>query len=140
MRALLQFQLKKLTAKNVPKELGAPPPNSLTLLLYFLVAGGAKKVILCGVDGFKDNNINVYETYYNPKIAEEERILAFQGNKSLKGSIPHDSRAFNDQFTNLLELCKKTYNNPDIEILNCSEKSIIHVFRKIRYEDLTKEL
>lgn len=126
--------------ENLPKKLSEPPPNSLTLLLCFLIAGQAKKIILCGVDGFTNNNIDIFETYYKPNVAKEERTLAFEGSNNFKGSIPTDSRLFNERFLTLLELYKEVYKNKDVKIINCSENSIITIFKKISYNDLTKEL
>ncbi len=39
---------------NCPKEVWEPPPHSLTLLLAFLIAGQAQKIILFGIDGAKE--------------------------------------------------------------------------------------
>ena len=57
-----------------------------------------------------------------------------------KGSIPSDSETFNEKFDSLCTLYKQTFNNPYLEIVNCSENSIINVFRKISYNELEKEL
>ena len=38
-----------------PKEVWEAPPNSITLLYAFLIAGGAKKIVLFGLDGYQKN-------------------------------------------------------------------------------------
>jgi len=110
------------------------------LLLCFLIAGQAQKIILCGVDGFLSNDINVFDTYYQSAIVAEERFRAFEGAPGYKGSIPSDTQNFNDHFPSLLELYQLTYNNPTVQIINCSPNSIINTFRKINYNELEKEL
>ena len=125
---------------DVPKKVWEPPPNSLTLLLCFLIAGQAKKIILCGVDGFVSNDIDIFDTYYQSAIVAEERQRAFQGAPNFKGSIPADTRDFNTRFPDILEMYKEVYNNPYVEIINCSARSIVKVFPKITYSDLEQEL
>ena len=125
---------------NVPKKVWEPPPNSLTLLLCFLIAGQAQKIILCGVDGFISNDVDIFNTYYQSEIVAEERIRTFKNAPNFKGSVPADIEAFNLNFPDLLVIYQKAYNNLNVEIVNCSPQSIIDVFRKIDYNKLEQEL
>ena len=125
---------------NVPKKVWEPPSNSLTLLLCFLIAGQARKIILCGVDGFISNDIDIFNTYYQSEIVAEERMRTFKNAPNFKGSVPADTNDFNLRFPDLLALYQKAYNNGNVEIVNCSPKSIIKVFRKIDYNELEQEL
>ncbi len=122
---------------NCPKEIWEPPPNSFTLLLAFLMAGQAKKIILFGIDGGTQGQ-DIIETYYKPDIVRAERRAAFGDERF--GSVVSDGKDFEDRWVKIFETYKKAFNNPNIDIVNCSPNSIFNTFRKITYDQLEEEL
>lgn len=131
---------------SFPKEIWEAPPNSITLLFAALIAGQAKKIILFGYDGHapkagethKYANEHAIYTYYKPELEAEERKIA-TGQKEV-GSLATDTRDFNKDFPRIFEMYKRIYNNPNVEIINCSSSSVFTVFRKIDYNQLLGEL
>lgn len=122
---------------NCDKTVWDKPPNSLTLLLAFLIAGQAQKIILFGLDGAKSGQ-NIIESYYRSDVARAERRLAFGDERT--GSVVGDGEDFTKRWNKIFEAYKKSFNNPDVEIVNCSPITIFNVFRKITYEQIGKEL
>jgi len=110
-------------------------PNSVCLLIAFLLFAQAKKIILFGLDGsLKENNI---DTYYKSEYHKKEHLAALGsiGNTALK----RDTLNFNNKFPTLLNLYRQLFNN-NAEIINCSPNSKITVIKNISYEDLKNYL
>ncbi len=127
------------TGTNYPKSLWDKPPNSITLLFAALTAGLARKVILFGYDGKFHGNYQAITSYYGSDILREHRKKAYGKDYDI-GSLTSDSRDFEKTFPAIYNTYKKIYKNPDIEILNCSPKSVFNVFRKIAYDEVIKEV
>jgi hypothetical protein len=122
---------------NCNKSIWNPPPNSFTLLLAFLIAGYAKKIIIFGLDGATTNE-GILKTYYRPDIVTQERRLAFGDERP--GTVANDGADFAIRWGEIFELYKTSFNNPNVEIINCSPNTIFNTFRKINYDELEKEL
>jgi len=112
-------------------------PNSVCLLIAFLIWARVKKIILFGMDGYtKDgNNIN---SYYKPEIQAKEH-LASVGKVGGTG-LNRDTILFQKRFPDLLTQYRRLFNNNFTDLVNCSPNSYFTVIRKINYEDLEKEL
>jgi hypothetical protein len=122
---------------SAPKEIWEPPPNSFTLLLAFLIAGGAKKIIVFGLDGVKQGQ-HILGSYYQEEIVKAERRMAFGDERT--GSVVSDAHDFITRWPKIFQTYKTAFNNLDVEIVNCSPVTIFECFRKIDYSDLEKEL
>jgi len=111
-------------------------PNSVCLLIAFLLFAQAKKIILFGLDGSLKENNNI-DTYYKPEYHKKEHLAALGsiGNTALK----RDTLNFNNKFPTLLNLYRQLFNN-NAEIVNCSPNSKITVIKNISYEDLENYL
>lgn len=126
------------TNPEYPKDVWNAPPNSMTLLLAAIIAGGTKKIIMFGYDGhYGFDNIAVH-TYYNPlsEIIEREAATG----KAECGSLAYDTRSFNKDFPKIFEMYKTIYNNLNVAIVNCSPNSLFTTFKIINYNQLSQEL
>jgi len=124
------------SSPNCPKEVWDKPPNSLTLLLAFLIAGQAKNIILFGIDGARPGQA-ILDSYYKPDIARAERRLTFGDERT--GSVVSDGKDFNERWAKIEAIYKIAFNNPDVKIYNGSSISLIKTFPKINYKKI-KEL
>ena len=113
------------------------PPNSFTLLLAFLIAGQAKKIIVFGLDGARTGQ-KILESYYNTKAVTGERRLAFGDDRP--GSVVGDGKDFIDRWERIFQAYKTSFNNQDVEIFNCSPITIFNTFKKITYDQILGEL
>jgi hypothetical protein len=116
------------------------PPNSITLLYAFLIAGGATKVILFGLDGVH-GGVSPLNSYYMPEIVRQERLDAFGDCRD--GSLKGDSEDFNQRWNQIFEVYKKAFNNFNIEFYNCYSNeypSSIKVFKQIEYKDILEKI
>ena len=135
---LEKYEHKIITIDNLfklpgcPKEVWNKPPNSITLLYAFLIAGGAKKIVNFGLDG-TTLNTNLIETYYMPEVVAQERLDAFGDQRD--GSLKTDTSEFNRQWPTIFEIYKKAFDNKEVRIYNINPNSSIKVFNSITYED-----
>jgi len=111
-------------------------PNSLTLLVAAALAGGAKKIILFGCDGYTESENNLH-TYYQPILQRIERLHAL--GDIMNEGIVRDSINFEKRFGLCVDIYKKLFNN-NAEIINCSPNSIYSCIKKIDYNQLESEL
>ena len=109
------------------------PPNSFTLLLAFLIAGQAKKIIIFGLDGAIKGD-HIINSYYRPDIVAQERRLAFGDTRD--GTVISDGQDFKVRWEYIFDLYKRGFNNLDVEILNCSPNTIFETFKVINYDQL----
>jgi hypothetical protein len=109
------------------------PPNSITLLFAFLIAGGAKKVVIFGLDGYQSSVPGIL-SYYMPDFIRQERLDAFGDIRD--GSIRGDGDDFNIRWKDILTLYKNSFNNPDVQFFNCSSISTITAIPKITYDQI----
>jgi hypothetical protein len=112
-------------------------PNSVTLLIAACIAGGAKKIITFGLDGYNGDIKKGLESCCHPEIVREERLLAL-GSKDDPG-INRDTDLFEKNFGRLYEEYKKLFNS-NTEIFNCSPSSVYTCIKKITYDEAIKEL
>jgi len=109
------------------------PPNSITLLFAFLIAGGAKKIIIFGLDGHQPN-VSILNSYYMPDIVIQERLDAFGDNRD--GSLKGDGQNFNARWEQILSVYKHSFQNWDVQFYNCSPNSAITAIPKINYDQI----
>lgn len=134
------FNLSALSAQ-IKDELMKPPPNSISLTFAAVIAGGAKKLITFGYDGYPHKPTNTSEdilnSYYKPKENNLERINAF--GKVTVGNLVGDTKTFNEKWNNLFRLYKEVFKNQSIDMVNCSPNSVYTSVRKISYDQLKGE-
>jgi len=119
------------------KEAWDKPPNSFTLLLAFLIAGQAKKVIIFGLDGAKKGD-HILNSYYRSDVVTQERRLAFGDERD--GTVISDGQDFKMRWEQIFDIYKRGFNNLDIEILNCSPNTIFETFKVINYHQVAEVL
>lgn len=112
-------------------------PNSLALLICCITMGEPKKIILFGVDGYKREMGDEFNTYYKGSLQKEyrEKLLG-----KLEYTLHETSNDFENTFLNILESYCKKGNVKVPEIINCSPDSIFTIFRKVSYSELLNEL
>ena len=117
-----------------PQEVWHKPPNSITLLYAFLIAGGTKKIINFGLDGWQRQvNISGVDpefirttgtsilSYYMPEIVKQERFDGFGDYRN--GSLKGDGDDFNQRWQGICDVYKRAFDNLDVELYNCSVKT-----------------
>ena len=130
-----------------PKEVWDKPPNSITLLFAFLIAGGATKIINFGLDGYQSNTntegvskefIQTTGTailsYYMPEIVKQERMDGFGDYRN--GSLKGDGQDFDNRWAEIRKVYQSAFNNPDVKFYNCSPITTIRAFDIIDYSDV----
>jgi len=130
-----------------PKEVWECPPNSITLLYAFLIAGGAKIIINFGLDGFQSiidtegvspEFIRTVGTsilsYYMPEVVKQERFDGFGDYRN--GSLSSDGQDFNIRWKNICKTYQTAFNNPGVKFYNCSPISSITAFPVINYNQV----
>ncbi len=141
---MISYEPKILTIDSLfkmpqcPKEVWDAPPNSITLLFAFLVAGGAKKIVVFGLDGCP-KGMDPFESYYKKEIVIAERDVGFTINKRT-GSLASDASDFNKKFENIFALYKRAFDNPNVDIVSCTPKTEITSIRRIDYNQVRGEL
>jgi len=112
-------------------------PNSTTLLIASLMSGGARRIILCGYDGYLGEYTTGANSYYHSEYIKEERRILL--NSLLDYGINRDTEAFEQKFPNLYKVyCD--YFKCNTPIYNCSFNSIYTVLPKIKYNELEQYL
>ncbi len=126
------FVIDSLVAKdNVPKFMDAP--NSTCLMIGTMLAGGASKIIIFGLDGYHGPTACPPTAYYHPEEIIKERKLAL--GEVNDGNINRDTNSFAKVFPDKLEMYRGFFNNR-APVYNCSPDSIYDVIPKIHYEEL----
>lgn len=116
---------------EIPKWMDVP--NSATLVIASAIAGGAKKIILFGLDGYKGDISKGINTYYKPDIVAQERLAAL--GRTQDPGVNRDTINFEERIDKLI---KEYYNlfNKKTPIYNCSPDSVYETPKKINYEQL----
>jgi hypothetical protein len=112
-------------------------PNSITLMLATALYGGAKKIILCGYDGYRGDDASSYSTYYKPEQANLEWLQAY--GPGINHGLKRDTLDFERRFQSILSLYRQLFGNM-ADIVNCSPNSSYNCIRKITYNHLKEEL
>ena len=111
-------------------------PNSTTLAIASMIAGGASKIFIFGMDGHtkSDDNVN---TYYHPEEHEKERLAALGSTKD--NGIPRDTDNFRKQFPVLLRNYYRLFGR-NTPIYNVSPITVYDCPPKIKYEEIRNYL
>ena len=108
-------------------------PNSSVLLLGLAIIGGAKKIVICGMDGYKGEPKDLFQSYYKPALFIEHCRKA-TGLKNTNLVI--DSVGFEKEIQLIINSYATVYNMGLPPIVNCSPNSMFTVFEKIPYSKL----
>lgn len=108
-------------------------PNSLTLLIAAIMAGGATKIVLFGCDGYKGEVSIGIDSYFKPNLQRIERYNAL-GN-SIDAGVNRDTEGFENKFISIYKQYKTIFNT-NVEIMNCSNTSIYKCLPKINYDEV----
>lgn len=108
-------------------------PNSATLCIASMLAGGASKIFIFGLDGYKGSLQEGYKSYYKPEEAKKERLLAL-GSIEDPG-INRDTDNFSIRFPTCLRRYRELFGNY-CDIYNCSPNSIYTCIEKIDYSKI----
>ena len=98
------------------------------------IEAGAKKVIICGMDGYKGVYEDNLKSFYKPELYAKHRISA-KGD-SVTTQILTDTNNFEALTSKLINSYAKKYGIKLPPIYNCSENSIYKMFPKIPYSKL----
>lgn len=128
------------SSPNCPKEIFDKPPNSITLLYAFLMAGGAKEVFIFGLDGLKPG-IKWSESYYDSPSVLAHRQVSHprmpNGQVRINpGSLVSDSVTFNIRWNKIFEIYKKSFNNSNVKFYNVNPDSMTNHFKKITHDQI----
>lgn len=126
------FVIDSLVIKdNIPKFMDAP--NSVSLMIGTILGGGAKKIIVFGLDGYKGSSACPPDAYYHPEEIIKERRLALGDVNDER--INRDTDSFTQLFPSKLKMYQEFFNNLAL-IYNCSPYSLYEVIPKINYSQL----
>lgn len=122
---------------EIPKWMDVP--NSNTLLIASMLAGGASKIFIFGMDGYTgSSNTGVgVSTYFCPDEHKIERLAAL-GSTDDPG-INRDTDSFAKRFPGILDNYRKLFGN-QAPIYNVSPITLYTVPTKIGYNELQKLL
>lgn len=112
-------------------------PNSLTLLIAAMLAGGAPKIFIFGLDGYRGELHKGLEYYYKPEFHKQERIDAL-GSVEDPG-INRDTDNFETKFPIILRNYRRLFGSA-APIYNVSPKSVYSVLPKINYEQVKENM
>jgi|WetSurSiteA1Bulk_404760.scaffolds.fasta_scaffold11875_3 hypothetical protein len=103
-------------------------PNSITILLLYLIRYGARKIAIFGYDGIGQVNYSeIQDTYY-----EKEKFL-----KDRNWNLVADTYNFNKYFSELLyKLFDENQLRQELDIINFSRNSYIETFTKLSLDNL----
>jgi len=125
------------SSPQCPRQIWNRPPNSITLLYAFLIAGGATKIINFGLDGYQAS-MSSLESYYMPEAVNQERHEAYGENR--EASLKTDGEDFNKRWKSIEEIYRISFNNPKVKIYNCSPITTINVFPIINYDQVKETI
>jgi hypothetical protein len=108
-------------------------PNSLTLNVGALIAGGAKKIILFGADGYTGDITIGVKSYYRAEAYEKDRLAALGSNQD--AGINRDTNNFVKRFKTCYEAYCQLFNRT-VDIYNCSPITLYEFPIKINYSKL----
>lgn len=112
-------------------------PNSITLLIASAIAGGAKRIILFGFDGYKGDPEKGIDSYYKSEFHIQERLKAL--GSVIDEGINRDTINFENNFikiwTEYVFLFKR---EGKLGIVNCSPNSCYSVIPKTDYEEVIR--
>ena len=108
-------------------------PNSMTLLIGAMIAGGASKIMIFGLDGYNNDISKGIHSYYHPEAHINERIAAL--GTTHDAGINRDTNGFEIRFPNILKGYFELFQR-EIPIYNCSPNSLYSVLPKITYGEL----
>ena len=107
--------------------------NSLSVLLFLMLIGKAKNVVLFGADGGKVGNKPIYfEGYSDREIATDGYPIEY--------SIARDNYWFKEFTPAILDRIRRVHGVNVDNVFNCSTGSHIDVFLRISYDDAFKLL
>ena len=112
-------------------------PNSITLAVGAMLAGGASKIVIFGLDGYNADVSQGLDSYYQKEEHRKERLAAL-GTTEDPG-INRDTQGFENRFGTILDCYRELFKN-DAEILNCSDITVYKNIKKIVYEELKENL
>lgn len=120
---------------NIPKWMDVP--NSATFLIASVLAGGASKVFVFGLDGYTGDITKGVDFYYQRDLIIKERLAVF-GRWEDPG-INRDTDYFETRFKGILEEYRNLFGN-QAPVYNCSPVTVYTVLPKITYEQLEEKL
>lgn len=112
-------------------------PNSVTLAIGGALWGGAKRIIIFGMDGYEGDSKDGVNSYFMPEKHKKERMLAL--GTIIDEGINRDTKNFKERFPIILEEYRKLFKN-NCPIYNCSPNSVYTVPQKITYKQLEEIL
>jgi len=130
---LQQYKDKILVLDSVGIDL-INVPNSASILIGITLLARAKKIIICGMDGYLGKPNNSSSTYYQEKLYNEHKRDAF-GNTDIT-HVNGDTQNFGLMMPSIIEAYCNILEIESPEIYNCSPNSIIDIFPKINYNQL----
>ncbi len=110
-------------------------PSSMLPLLGSCIIGEARKIILCGFDGYKEGN--KLESYYKPELQRIDKILSGQFEIP---NIEVETSSIMHLTEKILNKYAKQHKVKVPEIINCSENSVFTMFPKIKYSLLRETI
>ncbi len=122
-------------ADNIGKWMDVP--NSATFLIAAALAGGAKKVVIFGLDGYRGDISKGVDFYYQRDLIIKERLAVF-GRWEDPG-INRDTDYFETRFKDILEEYRNLFGN-QAPVYNCSPVSVYTVVPKITYGQLKETI
>lgn len=108
-------------------------PNSVTLCVAALLAGGAYQVILFGVDGYNKDPEKGVLSYYDAEEFEKDRVAALGTNIDV--GINRDTSNFEQRFPELLGKYYRLFQT-FAPVYNCSPITVYNCIPKITYEEM----
>lgn len=120
---------------EVPKYMDVP--NSVTLLIAAMLCGGASKIVIFGLDGYKGDPKQGVNFYYKPSQIRKERFVALGTDED--PGISRDTDGFQVRFPKILSNYRNLFNNW-CEIYNCSPNSHYQIPTNINYTELRRIL
>lgn len=111
-------------------------PNSVTLLIGALMAGGAKRIAIFGMDGYKGDINEGLNSCYKPEEMKQERLDAL--GHTHDAGINRDTDEFNEKFPKRYEEYVRMFGN--VPIVNCSQGSVIKCLPIIYYRGVRRWL
>jgi len=106
-------------------------PNSITLFIGALMAGGARDIIIFGLDGYTGDISKGVDSYYMPEVIAKERMAAL-GSVQDEG-INRDSTTFEDRFSEKCQQYEELFKWKG-KIINCSPSSMFKIPTKHTYD------